>query len=178
MDNTFTSNSGESKARLSLFSTITNLRKLQAYPLKTSPVDWPRWSWITRLRIIGPLVIGMREFLALFLYQLQVRRPWLQQIEFNTQVVTAFRLVNQQLVKLYPSFAEGSDASTETDEELYELQADIDGRLYAFQIVIDRQAHLLQQYETRLKEHTHHIQELQAINTSLFERLLRLEANK
>lgn len=175
MSNTEASDGNYPKPHLSLFSVIANLKKLQAYPVQTSLSDLPRWSWLSQIRVIGPLVILVRELFAFMLYQLQVRRPWLQQVEFNAQVVSALKLVNQQLGKL--GATSDSEAEVAADDELYELQSDMDDRLYAFQLVIDQQARLLQRYNDWLQEHTNAIRELQAENARLIARLEHLEPN-
>lgn len=158
-----------------LSAAIARLIKLQAYPVPTTLSDWPRWAWLSQVRIIGPLVVFARELLAFINYHWRVRRPWLQQIEFNAEVVTALKLINRQANKLASNPTADAEIS---EDEFYELQLDLDDRLYAFQLTIDQQAHALQQCSLQLQAHLSYIQELQAENARLRTRVERLATTK
>lgn len=175
MNTTDLPDNASSASQPHLASLIAKVYELQAYPIKTSATDLPRWlSRLSHIRVIGPLGVLIGEVAALLAYLWRVRRPWLQQVTFNAQIVSTLKIIHWHLIKQKPKATQNLVEGV--PDEFYQLQLDADDRLYAFQLTLEAQARTLQTYEARLQENRTYIQELQAENARLFVRMKGAEA--
>jgi hypothetical protein len=123
---------------------LARLESLQALPTRPSMGDLPRWAWLTRVRVIGPLVAYLREFYTSLYIHAQVRAPWYQQIFFNTETT---RFVRQLWVRVI-ALRESHQAQ---QAEQHARAREWEDRFYAAQIALNEQLQWLRETQTHVR---------------------------